>query len=159
MTKKQFLKKLEAKLGSLSRRERKRYVADYDEMIADMMESGLTEQEAVERLGSAEKIAREILEGAGAREPRRLDLPGTLLAAASLVLLAVSLYKYMSLRTMFGGAEGLLTGEAVSVIGGADGPTSIFLAGKVSDPLALYVIAGCCLLVTIFYFLKKFKRK
>ena len=159
MTKKQFLRKLGAKLGSLSRRERKRYVADYDEMISDMAESGLTEQEAVERLGSVEKIAREILEGTRGEERRRFDLPGTLLAAASVVLLAVSVYKFASLRMMFGDMGGILADEAISVIGGADGPTSIFVAGKISDPLALYVITGCVILITMFYFFKKFKRK
>lgn len=30
---------------------------------------------------------------------------------------------------------------AVSIIGGADGPTSVFVAGKISDPTAYGVIA------------------
>lgn len=48
---------------------------------------------------------------------------------------------------------------AISIIGGADGPTSIFLAGKVGPPVDGLVIAlVCAVIVTVVYVVVK-KRK
>lgn len=58
MGKKQFLRELNRKLRTLEKSERRRYLDDYEEMIADMVEGGLTEEEAVSRLGSPEKSVR-----------------------------------------------------------------------------------------------------
>ena len=62
MGKKQFLRELNRKLRTLEKSERRRYLDDYEEMIADMVEGGLTEEEAVSRLGSPEKIGETLLE-------------------------------------------------------------------------------------------------
>ncbi len=37
---------------------------------------------------------------------------------------------------------------AVSIIGGADGPTSIFIAGKIGNSTTLYIITGLCIIAT-----------
>ena len=47
---------------------------------------------------------------------------------------------------------------AVSIIGGADGPTSIFIAGKIGTPWGLYVITVIVVVVTLFHFLQKYKK-
>lgn len=48
---------------------------------------------------------------------------------------------------------------AISIIGGADGPTSVFIAGKVGTmPIAITIIVGVVLLVLgVVLFLKKKK--
>lgn len=47
---------------------------------------------------------------------------------------------------------------AVGVIGGADGPTSIFIAGKLGTPWGLYIANAVVIVVTIVYFVKKRRR-
>lgn len=48
---------------------------------------------------------------------------------------------------------------AISIIGGADGPTSIFLAGKVGPPVdGLLIALLCAVIVTVVYVVVK-KRK
>ena len=35
---------------------------------------------------------------------------------------------------------------AVSIIGGADGPTSIFIAGKIGNSTVIYIVTGLCII-------------
>ncbi|WP_044973471.1 hypothetical protein [Ruminococcus sp. HUN007] len=52
------------------------------------------------------------------------------------------------------------SGSGISIIGGADGPTAIFLAGKIGVPLLCAIIAGIVLTVIgVFVLLKKKKSK
>lgn len=37
---------------------------------------------------------------------------------------------------------------AVSIIGCADGPTSIFIAGKIGNSTTLYIVTGLCIIAT-----------
>lgn len=61
MNKAQFLQLLTEKLRQLPPEEIERQRAYYDELISDMMEDGLSEAEAVEKLGDLSAIADEIL--------------------------------------------------------------------------------------------------
>ncbi len=61
MKKTDFLKKLQAALRALPKRETEECFNFYAEMIDDRMEDGLTEEEAVAAVGSIEKIAAEKL--------------------------------------------------------------------------------------------------
>ena len=72
MYKDEFLRALEQRLDALPRSEQEKSLAFYAEMIEDMTEDGMTEEEAVERLGPVQKIAEEIL----------LDAPITTLVKA-----------------------------------------------------------------------------
>lgn len=48
--------------------------------------------------------------------------------------------------------------SSVAIIGGADGPTSIFIAGKVGSPLYAAIVVGVILLIAgLFLLLKKRK--
>lgn len=48
---------------------------------------------------------------------------------------------------------------AISIIGGADGPTSIFLAGKVGPPMdGLLIALVCAVIVTVVYVMVKKKK-
>ena len=64
MTKSDFLIELEKKLKSLSSEERAKTINYYSEMISDMIDSGLTQEEATAKLGSPNAIAEEIIENA-----------------------------------------------------------------------------------------------
>ncbi|MBO5278714.1 MAG: hypothetical protein J6B06_04380 [Lachnospiraceae bacterium] len=39
----------------------------------------------------------------------------------------------------------------VSIIGGADGPTSVFVAGKLGRPLGLFAAAAAAITITVIY--------
>lgn len=61
MDKKEFLVALEARLAGLPEADRQSSLDFYAEMLDDLMEGGMTEQEAVASLGSVDAIAQEIL--------------------------------------------------------------------------------------------------
>ena len=83
MNKREFLRSLSASLRGMPRGERAQSLEYYGEMIQDRMEEGLSEEEAVARLGSADEIARQILESNGVQGKNRavsythLTLPTT----------------------------------------------------------------------------------
>ena len=68
MTKNEFLSALERQLASLPESDRKRSILYFDEIIADRMEEGLTEEEVLAEMESVEEIAKGILSDA-AEEP------------------------------------------------------------------------------------------
>ena len=61
MNKEDFLQELDRRIAQLPQSEREKSAAFYAEMLDDMTEDGMTEEAAVARLGSVEKIAQEIL--------------------------------------------------------------------------------------------------
>ena len=68
MNKKEFLRVLSDALRGMPRAERARSLEYYGEMIQDRMEEGMSEEAAVACLGSADEIARQILESGGMQE-------------------------------------------------------------------------------------------
>lgn len=56
-----FLQLLRKQLFALPEAERERCIEDYRAMIADRVEDGMTEEEAIAQLGSPEEIAEQIL--------------------------------------------------------------------------------------------------
>ena len=63
MTKNEFLKELKKRLRNLSGADVKKSVEFYSEMIDDLMEDGMTEEEAVESLGNVDDISEQIKSG------------------------------------------------------------------------------------------------
>ncbi|MGN1062399.1 MAG: DUF1700 domain-containing protein [Candidatus Scatosoma sp.] len=61
MNKREFIAKLRAKLSGLPKQDVEERLIFYSEMIEDRMEEGLTEEEAVSQIGSAEEIAAQII--------------------------------------------------------------------------------------------------
>lgn len=61
MDKQEFLSQLRKALSGLPQEDIEERIAFYSEMIEDQMEEGISEQEAVASVGSAEEIARQIL--------------------------------------------------------------------------------------------------
>ena len=62
MTKNEFLRALEKKFSHLPKAEIDERINFYSEMIDDRIESGLSEKEAVEAIGSADRIAHQVAE-------------------------------------------------------------------------------------------------
>lgn len=60
MNKKTFLRQLNKRFRSLPRQEREDRLRFYGEMIDDRMEEGLTEEEAVAAIGSAEELSADL---------------------------------------------------------------------------------------------------
>ena len=61
MTKQEFLESLRKGLAGLNKKEIAERLAFYGEMIDDSMEEGLTEEEAVKKIGSVEQTVQQIL--------------------------------------------------------------------------------------------------
>ena len=65
-------------------------------------------------------------------------------------------------KNIIGAAVAFFSKDAavVAVVGGADGPTSVFLAGKISHISVLgMTIVGICVLILIFLMIMKRKKK
>ncbi len=65
MDKSEFLKRLDRGLSGLAREEKDEHIAFYSEMIDDRIEEGLSEEEAIAGIGSAESIAFQIIQEHG----------------------------------------------------------------------------------------------
>lgn len=74
MNKTEFIDELYHLLNSLSKAERQQHLDYYEEMIADQMEDGLTEEEAVAALGSPADIAAQILGEIPPKPARRFPI-------------------------------------------------------------------------------------
>ena len=61
MSRAEFLRLLRWRLAQMPQSEIEKNVAYYDEMFSDMIEDGMTEEEAAARLGDPEEIAKELL--------------------------------------------------------------------------------------------------
>ena len=152
MNKQEFLNTLNRHLKKLKKGERQKYLDYYEEIISDIMESGISEAEAIKKQGSIEQLAHEILANASPESLKKRDIRGICLIAASLFLLICSFLSIFITIQM----KQLST--AISIIGGADGPTSIFVAGKIGTPWGLYIAAAVVVIVTVIYFVKKHRK-
>lgn len=141
LNKNEFLRILKRKLRKLKPSEADRYVSYYNEMLSDMMENGMSEDAAIQKIGTPEAIAEAILKDAAKDEFRKKDIVGRCLIVASTVLLILTLL--FSWKSHFP--------YSVSLIGGADGPTSIFIAGKAGSFPGLYILTAALICITIVY--------
>lgn len=72
MSKAEFLSELELSLHSMKDNEKSKFITFYDEMIDDYVENGMTEAEAISKIGTPKKIAVELLEN---NDSVKLNLP------------------------------------------------------------------------------------
>lgn len=147
MNKAKFLKKLNRQLYRLQRSERKRYLADYEEMLLELTENGMTEDEAILKLGDVKQIAREILNSSEGKFAW-IDGKGKGLIVISFLLTVAAFIHYNI------GLQGF-----VLHLNGGDGPTSVFLAGKISARAEIYVLAGIFVCITALYLFWKKRAK
>ena len=95
------------------------------------------------------------------RMNKNIDWKGMILVFSSLILLLFSfepLLVSLLAPLLFGMQLHIDRNSSIGIIGGADGPTSIFIAGKLGTPWGLYVATAVVLIATIMYFVKKRKR-
>lgn len=140
MEKKIFLRRLKKALRRLKPDEREGYILYYDEMISDLMENGVEESEACEQQGVIEEIAANIYEDAKEEMFKKKDLPGIILRILSIVLAVVSIICMLKIPK---------TG-AFSVVDG-DGPTAVFVAGRIKEPVVLYIVTAVVILIHLLY--------
>ena len=123
MNKRKFLRALSRALRGMPRAERAQSLEYYGEMIQDRMEEGLSEEEAVARLGSVEEITRQILESNGAQGKNRGRVPVWMIAlivlgspvwlALLFAVLAVMLAAYIVAWSLIAALYAVLLGMAV----------------------------------------------
>lgn len=146
MNKERFLRDLGRALRRLRKEERRRQLEYFDEIIGDMMEGGMSEEEAVRKMGVPGELAENILEQMPKESFKKADVTGLLLSGASLVCATVVLIFFRMNR-------------GVSFyMGGGDGPTSVFVAGRVGRPAALCavtVLAAVATATAVYYVRKK----
>ena len=158
MNKKEFLRVLSRSLRGMPRTERAQSLEYYGEMIQDRMEEGLSEEEAVARLGSADEIARQILESNGVQGKNRGRAPVWMIALIALIVLgsplwltllfaflAVVLAAYIVAWSLIAALYAVLLGMAVCGPFGA----LCFVAETVKGTFVLAALllgAGCVLL-------------
>jgi len=159
MTKLEFLSQLERALFALPAAERADRLDFYREMIDDRMEEGLTEQQAVEAIGSVDTVVAQIAADIPLTalvkqriKPRRLSgLTITLLVVGSPVWLslliaaaAVALSLYVSLWAVVIALWAALTAVVGAAVGGLVGGTVLAVTGYVPSGLALVAAALVC---------------
>lgn len=98
MNKDTFLKTLRKQLKSLKSSELQKNIGYYEEMIADLTENGLTEEEAIQKIGSPDAIAREILENTAPENFRQKDIPGIVLISLSGLAVLASIVSFIRAR-------------------------------------------------------------
>ena len=155
MNKREFLRSLSASLRGMPRGERAQSLEYYGEMIQDRMEEGLSEEEAVARLGSADEIARQILEGGGAQGKQGRRAPVWMIAlivlgspvwlALLFAFLAVVLAAYIVAWSLIAALYAVLLGMAVCGPCGALGCVIEIARGNFA--LAALLLGGGCALL------------
>ena len=155
MNRKEFLRALSRSLRGLSRAERAQSLDYYGEMIQDRVEEGLSEEEAVARLGSADEIARQILESNGVKEKGSGRAPVWMIAlivlgspvwlALLFAVLAVMLAAYIVAWSLIAALYAVLLGMAVCGPFGALCFVMEIARGNFARA-ALLLGAGCALL-------------
>ncbi len=153
MNKQEFLKKLKYELRKLKKDERKKYIDYYDEIILDIMDKGVSEEEAIKRQGNVAEIAKEILSSTNPSSLILREWRGITLSVISVFMLLICIIPTIMKSQFY-----FQMNSSMGIIGGADGPTSVFIAGKVGTPWGLYIATAVVVVVTIIYWVRKYKR-
>ena len=153
MNKQEFLAELNRQLKCLKKTEREKYIEYYEEMISDIVESGETEEAAIKRQGNPRQIAREILTNSNPEYQKSRDWRGISLLISSVILLLASM---VSVFILWGFKKSMRA--TVGIIGEADGPTSVFIAGSIGTPWGVYIGTAVVVVVTIIHFIRKRKK-
>lgn len=169
MNKTEFIDELYHLLNSLSKAERLQHLDYYEEMIADQMEDGLTEEEAVAALGSPADIAAQILGEIPPKPSRRFPIWAIVLivlgsplwlslflavAAVLVAVIAVVAAVYISLwaaiAAFYAADLAMLLGFLSGIAGGV-----FYLTQGISMPAVLFFGGGlvCAGATVLLFFL------
>lgn len=97
MNKLEFLKELAFYLQKMNNSEKNKFIIYYDEMISDYVENGVTEEEAVKKIGTPMKIAEELLDD---YDSVKLNLPSTGSRALNIILTIIGFPLWGSMLLM-----------------------------------------------------------
>ncbi len=98
MNKAEFLNELSFCLQHMNDSEKNKFIIYYDEMISDYVENGMTEEDAVDKIGSPKKIAEELLDDSGSV---KISLPSTGIKGLNVLLTVLGFPLWGSLLLAF----------------------------------------------------------
>ena len=170
MTKQDFITRLRTRLVGLPKEDAEERLSFYSEMIDDGMEDGLSEEEAVAKVGSVDEVASRILAELPLPFAQKKSRPKRRMKTWEIVLLAVgsvvwfplaiaalavlfSLYAVLwsvivslwaGFVSLIGGAVGgLLGGGAIAIMGHPLSGGALVGAGLVCSGIAVLWFFGC----------------
>ena len=153
MTKLEFLLALQEQLSALPGNEVKEQLAFYDEMIDDRMEDGLTQEEAVAAVGSAEEIAMQLLSGRPTKKKRKWTAwEITLLILGAPVWVSVLIAAFAVVFSVIAALWSVFAALAAGGIGCVVSGIGIMIAGKVISSIAIFSVGAVCCGLSIFTF-------
>ena len=162
MNTQKFIEKLETSLHSIPKQEAKERISFYLEMIDDRIEEGLSEEEAIAKIGPIEDIAKQIISEYSAKEAafgtakkRKLSISETvLLVIGSPVWLPIMLAALIIVASFY-----LVLWSLIAVIWAVELPLLIFeflskylfkLCKKLTKCTALFTKYGYNRILNIF---------
>ena len=175
MRKAEFVNRLQEKLSQLPPEEIRRHREYYEEMLADMMEDGMTEEESTGKLGNPDDLARQILEelplhslvssrvrpknGWSAAAVVLAVLGAPLWGSLAIAGIAVAASLYLTVWALAIGVYALVLalgcGSAAAVIGAMSQFSQGIWAVTGSLGLGLLLAALCCLGVAAAYYVTR----
>lgn len=172
MNKKEFLAELRRKLSGLPTSEIEERISFYGEMIDDLIEEGISEAEAIEKIGPVEKLAEQILAEiplirlAGERiKPKRrlkvweivtLALGSPIWLSLAVAVIAVLICAYVALWSGAVSLWAVFGALAGSSIGGAIfGVISVFRSNVICAVVFLGAAFVCAGLTILSFYLCK----
>lgn len=175
MNKAEFLKSLDSDLMKMNAAEKKKYIIYYDEIISDYVENGMTEVEAVNKIGSPAKIAKELIED---HDSVKLNLPttgsrllnitltiigfplwGSVLLGIALFVLSIYITIWCVPLVTSAGCAGLFTSAIIGILGSPFVMAKSFSVGLMQLGLGIASIGISALLgIASIYLVKKFAK-
>ena len=137
MTKTEFLSKLRAKISGLPSADIEQRISFYSEMIDDMIEEGISEQEAVLKIGSVDEVALEIIGNTPLKKIVKERIkPSADHKTVTTVLLAVGSPIWISLLAVAFSVAVVLFVSLFSVVVSV---WAVFISTAISAPLGLVI--------------------
>ena len=135
MDKKKYLRAVSRRLN-LPREIRQRVMTDFESDLESRLESGMTWEAVIAELGSPQKAASDLNEQmkeyAYRKSPWRFLFAIAAFIAGGWLILYVILQRFGMLLNTLKWSFSPNEAASIGIIGGADGPTAIFLTGTVS---------------------------
>lgn len=154
---KEYMNQVKWKLA-LPRDVKKRVMADLASSIQSRVEAGQTEEQIMAELGTPAEVAAELNEQmkefAYVRSPWRW-------ACLALAVISALAFLYKGVLNLLVAAITFAEKQSVGIIGGADGPTAIFVTQAPENALYSMLMSALVLLMSIvgFYYLGHMRKK
>ncbi len=156
MTLNQYLEEIMRRLA-LPKATKKRIRQDLEQDIQSAIEHGETLEQAIQRIGRPEDVARDFNESLAAPAA---SLSGKQKAAKVFLIIVIVLCSLSLISTGMGFLFYFLfsMNQNIGIIGGADGPTAIFVTASFSPIDAVSILLPIIFLITSAWGLKRISR-